>query len=614
MVMGKKNTNGITAQRHREYRHYSLWDNYRTAFSWVRQLDGTVYFALLAGGLTLGVLCPFLGTALPGAAVYLLESGWKAERIFLVLAGYVILLQGLQTTKKYLENRCWDRRFLFRIKMGPQLFEAGMDADYQDFESREGQRKLLAAKRNIYSGNHKGIEAFLKAFQDFWVNLLGLLLYSAIIGRQNAGILLLLLGLTGVSASIRLVSRRKAVPYDEEYEKVWADCKYLGKEVLAGANGKDIRMYHMWKWFSGEFEKLRTQLIGWGGKWWWCCNGRVEIAEKSIALVRDLLIYGYLIWQMIQGNMSLSVFLVYIGIVAGFGGWMLPMLDAVTAVLENSRYMDEYRDFLEFSEKKHGGSKNVERPGSSHEIRLEHVSFRYEDSQEDVIHDLSLTIAPGEKLALVGMNGAGKSTLVKLICGLYRPCEGRILLDGRDIAELSPGEYRREFSVVFQDVFAFSFPLSDNVSCRGAESTDQERLARCLQKAQLWDRVQSLDKKERTYLNKDMDAAGVSLSGGELQKLMLARALYKNGSVVILDEPTAALDPLAESSLYEKYHEMTAGKTSIFISHRLSSTRFCSRILYLEGGQILEEGSHEELLKRQGAYAAMYHTQAQYYN
>ena len=445
MAMSKMKTKKEATQR-----HYSLWDNYHTAFSWVRQMDGAVYFTLLAGGLVLGVLCPFLGMALPGAVVYLLESGWRAEQIFLALAGYVIFLQGLQTARSYLENRCWDRRFLFRIKMGPQLFEAGMDADYQDFESREGQKKLLAAKRNIYSGNARGIEAFLKAFQNFWVHFLGLLLYSVIIGRQNAGILLLLVGLTGVSAAVRIVSRKKAIPWDEEYEKTWDECKYLGREVLAGANGKDIRLYHMWKWFSEEFEKLQTRLIGWGGRWWWCCNGRVEIVEKSIALVRDLLIYGYLIWQMLQGSMELSLFLVDIGITAGFGEWMLPMLDAVTEILENSRYMDGYRDFLEFAGKSHGGRKPVENPGVSHEIRLEHVSFRYEGSEEDVIHDLSLTIAAGEKIALVGMNGAGKSTLVKLICGLYRPCEGRILLDGRDIAELSLEEYRREFSVVFQ--------------------------------------------------------------------------------------------------------------------------------------------------------------------
>lgn len=234
-------------------------------------------------------------------------------------------------------------------------------------------------------------------------------------------------------------------------------------------------------------------------------------------------------------------------------------------------------------------------------------------SRKDAVHDLTLTIRPGEKLALVGMNGAGKSTLIKLICGLYRPTSGKIYLDGQDVSLLSPEDYRKEFAVVFQEVFAFSFPLSDNVSCRAADETDFGKVEKSLRDAGLWDRVQELSGREQTNLNKDLDASGVTLSGGELQRLMLARALYKDAPIVILDEPTAALDPIAESRMYDKYFQMTQNKTSIFISHRLSSTKFCHRILYMEKGRIVEEGSHEALMEKQGAYAAMFRTQAQYY-
>ncbi|MCI8529982.1 MAG: ABC transporter ATP-binding protein [Lachnospiraceae bacterium] len=596
-----------------EYRRYSIWDNYRVAFSWIGKFEGVPYFILFYLTIVVSVIVPFLAMALPGTVVYLLGSGWKPEVVLAALGAYVVILQGLHVAKGYLEMRCMKKHFLFRVRLGPQLFGAVMDADFQAFESKAGQNKLMKGKMNLYYGNQKGIESFLKNLQEFWIHLFGMVLYGILLGRQSVWILLLMFGLTGMAAGTRIFAGKRAEKYDEMYEKVWTDCKYLGREALVGSNGKDIRLYHMWSWFSEEFDKLKDSLIRCGMKWWWCSKGYTAIAEKCTALMRDLLVYGYLIHQMAEGRMELSSFLLYIGITAGFGGWVIPMLDALGAILENNRYMDSYRDFLEFTEKSYFGNEMMARPGQAHEIRLEHVSFRYEGNQEDTIKDLSLTIAPGEKIALVGMNGAGKSTLIKLICGLYRPSSGKIYLDGKDVSELSEREYYREFAVVFQDVFAFSFPLADNVSCQDGASTDRERLRECLQKAQLWERVQTMEKKEQTYLNKDMELSGVTLSGGEMQKLMLARALYKDAPVVILDEPTAALDPIAESSLYEKYYEMTREKTSIFISHRLSSTKFCDRILFMEEGRITEEGVHEELLTKKGAYAFMFHTQAQYY-
>lgn len=254
-----------------------------------------------------------------------------------------------------------------------------------------------------------------------------------------------------------------------------------------------------------------------------------------------------------------------------------------------------------------------ERAGSAHEIRLENVSFRYDGSDSDTLHNLNLTIRPGEKLALVGLNGAGKTTLIKLLCGLYRPTAGKVWLDGKDMQTLSRKEVFREFSVVFQEVFAFSFPLLANVSCCGEGREDESRLLESLNRAGLLEKAESLPRGIHTFMNKDLDPEGVSLSGGELQKLMLARALYKDAPIVILDEPTAALDPIAESEMYEKYDRMIRGKTGIFISHRLSSTRFCDRILFMEKGRIIEEGSHAGLMEKNGAYAELFNIQARYY-
>ncbi|MCM1065360.1 MAG: ABC transporter ATP-binding protein/permease [Eubacterium sp.] len=605
------------------------------AFSWMKEFEGAGYFLWQGMYVALAVVQPFLAMALPGAVVYLLGSGWEPGRIFPALAGYVFVLQGMHVAAEYLRGYCGNKQMSLRLNLGTQYFGASMDADYQALESEAGQKLLGDAKVNLYVGNHKGIEAYLRVLGDFQINLLGLILYSVVIGRQSLGILALSLLTAGAAAWIHGHAHKCAVKYDDEYEKVWQDYNRFGGEVIASVNGKDIRMYHMWKWFSAEFDRLKEKFVYWGHRYWKCNRGYAGIAEKGLAFLRNLLVYGYLIGQMAQGNMEISAFLVYIGVAAGFGGWMTPLLDALTAILENNRYMDDYRAFLEFAEaglektmgeqltagsrkqpdkdRKKAVCQPVPRVGKTHEIRLEHVSFRYEGNQEDTIHDLSLTFTPGEKVALVGMNGAGKSTLIKLICGLYRPSSGKICLDGKDISNFTAKEYYREFAVVFQDVFVFSFRLGDNVTCKDEAAADQERLRASLQKAELWDKVQTLESGERTYMNRDIDPSGVQLSGGELQKLMLARALYKDAPVLILDEPTAALDPIAESRLYEKYYEMTREKTSIFISHRLSSTKFCDRILFMENGQITEEGRHEELLARQGAYADMFQTQARYY-
>ena len=592
-------------------KQYSLWDNCRYALRQLRQKEGNMGMAVCGGDVALGVLLPFLEAALAGAVAAILTSGRRPEAILLLVAGYVVLLQTVRFLQGHLRNLRFKTLFLLRIDMGMDFFRKTVWMDGQSLESAQGQKKRKDAGRNLYSGNGQGIEAYTKAWCDLVMQLIGLVLYGAIVGQVSPILLAILVLQTLLVSYLHTKAGKRAYAMEDEIEKKWGIFQYLRRETVIPGNGKDIRMYRMDKWFLGMFHGLIDRVCALIDRQQ---TGYMAagMAENLLTFARSMVVYGWLIREMAAGNMTIPSFLLYVGIVAGFGAWMNGLFGAWRQILENEKLMDDYRDFMDFGVVEEG-RQAPERPGRTHEIRFEHVCFRYEGSEEDTIRDLNLTIRPGERLALVGPNGAGKTTLIKLLCGLYRPTSGTVYLDGRDIQSLDQRAVFREFAVVFQDVFAFSFPLADNVSCVDCGREDSERLRESLQKAGLWERVQAMPKGARTFMNKDLDEAGVALSGGEVQKLMLARALYKDAPMVILDEPTAALDPIAESEMYERYDELVQGRTAVFISHRLSSTRFCDRILFLENGRITEEGTHGELMQRGGAYAELFSVQARYY-
>ncbi|MEZ3506050.1 MAG: ABC transporter ATP-binding protein/permease [Lachnospiraceae bacterium] len=590
---------------------YSLREHYRYTFQCFRKTQGDAALAVCVGDMALSVLLPFLEAALAGAVAACLVSGRQTGEILLMMAAYMILLQLVRFMQSHFRALRVKTLFMFRCKMGPELDQKTLDMDGQKLESAQGQKKRMKAFRNLYTGNEFGIEAFAAGFWDALIQLGGLAVYGAVIGRYSRILFFFLFSEALLTAWLHSLAGRKMYCLEEDNHKSYQGLQYLRRESIAPGNGKDIRMYRLDRWFLREFRERIDQI-----------TARIDQGEKQIAAAkiagtmlafgRNVIVYGWMIREMALGNLTLPVFLLYVGVVAGVESWMNGLFEAMQTIYRNREVMDSYRDFMEFGRIEER-SDALKYPGSVHEIRLEHVSFRYEENKEDTIHDLSLTIRAGERLALVGLNGAGKTTLIKLICGLYRPTAGRIFLDGQDLQTLPHKEVFREFAVVFQDVFAFSFPLAENVSCVAKGQEEEKRLRESLQKAGLWEKASSLPRGTATAMNRDLDEAGVSLSGGELQKLMLARALYKDAPVVILDEPTAALDPIAESEMYEKYDAMIREKTGIFISHRLSSTRFCDRILFLEEGRIIEEGSHAKLMEQEGAYAKLFDLQARYY-
>ena len=283
-----------------------------------------------------------------------------------------------------------------------------------------------------------------------------------------------------------------------------------------------------------------------------------------------------------------------------------------TDILVSSKQVNDLINYLNCSSKfNHGLGFPINELTLPLTIEFKDVVFTYPGANKPTINHLSFKIDGGKKVALVGENGAGKTTIIKLISGFYKPDSGEILINGHTIDDFNIDEYRSLLSVINQEVRLIGFPIKNVVA--SSLNVDEDKLNNALKEAGILSKIEKLPNKTNTYITQSLSKDGVEFSGGETQKIMLARALYKNGPLLLLDEPTSALDPIAEGELYEKYAKLTEDKTSLFISHRLSSTRFCDNILYLENGTITEEGTHDELMKLNGEYKKIFDIQAHYY-
>ena len=309
---------------------------------------------------------------------------------------------------------------------------------------------------------------------------------------------------------------------------------------------------------------------------------------------------------------------VSVGDVLMYSGAIITMMTGVQNILMQynqinyrNEYLKTYEDFIKRPNMHYDGTLPIEkRDDNEYELSFRNVSFCYPGTADDILKNVSLDFKIGQKMALVGMNGAGKTTLIKLLLRLYEPTEGEICLNGINIEKYDYEEYLQIFSVVFQDFKLFAFPLDENIAAGG--QVDKRRLKQVLTKIGLNEFVEGLPKKECTFLYQE-NGEGVTPSGGEAQKVAIARALYKDAPFVILDEPTAALDPIAEAGIYENFDSLVGEKTAVYISHRMSSCKFCDRIVVLDHGEIVEEGTHDSLMERNGIYAKLYQKQAEYY-
>lgn len=396
------------------------------------------------------------------------------------------------------------------------------------------------------------------------------------------------------------------VPNDRQYE--FYTTEYMEK----GECGKTIRMFHQQNLLSSHFEKLIETIHGNIDKMSREDQKRNVWVGAVEALVSGL-VYFLLAVMVSKGAILVGSICLYAGCIINFLYHFRYCLVQWVELSANAKYVKMYLDFLDIPNKKYEGTLPVEkRDDDQFTIEFRHVSFRYPGSDQDVLKDFSIKFRIGERLAVVGKNGSGKTTFIKLLCRLYDPTEGEILLNGIDIRKYDYREYLSLFSVVFQDFKIPALPLGENVAV--STEYDAQRVELVLERVGLGELLQKMPAGLNTPLYTDFDKNGVDISGGEAQKVAIARALYHDTPFVILDEPTAALDPLAEYEIYSHFDDLVGTKTAVYISNRLSSCQFCNDILVIDGGKAVQRGNHEELVKDQeGLYYTLWNTQAQYY-
>lgn len=555
----------------------------------------------------------YAGVYLPSLVVAEITEGHILSQVLWAVGGLmaVILLGNMFVTFFDLWHEA--KMNLFREKWTYCVNRKALETFYQTYE-KKSMRDLLARAEQAgqqWNGVMPLIDVRRHTFKLI-ENVLCYLLFGTVLSAVNPWIFPVLtlapvVNWISVKAYQNWKHGKRALDVD-----ILQKIEYVGKTTAEFSAGKDIRIYGMKEWFSDMHNMLVNNRKGYIRQ-----LTRYEflskLADLFVILLRDGWAYAVLISMTLSGEITVDKFVFYFSAIASFASFIGNMITEWGELRNVSLYICDLREYMDYPEEECGTREAEEFLHMPLEIMFDHVCFRYDGAEEDTIKDISFTIKPGEKIALVGLNGAGKTTIVKLLCGLYYPTSGEIRINGTSVKEFRRKEYYRLFAPVFQEVRTAFFSLAETISGQAEENTDVARAEECMRRAGLAKKLEELPEGIHTKLDKQINTTGTELSGGEAQKLMLARALYKDAPVLVLDEPTAALDPVAESEIYQEYESMTKQKSALFISHRLASTRFCDRIFYLESGKISEEGTHEELMSVGGEYKKLYDIQAHWY-
>lgn len=529
-------------------------------------------------------------------------------KLILVLAAAYIVVWGLDT---FTDNR---RSYYFiyvRMEMITERVAKAISMNYQNLEN-PGILDMHEKACRATGGNDEGVEGMMRSFYNVLVQAMLLIISLTVVMTLDLRLVIIIIAVSFVQYLFfrHTVKRDRAEVWDK-LAPTWRRMNYMEQMTQDFSYAKDIRLFHMQDWLLGKQHKvfMEKQEKMLHSRNLWIYN---SIFAHGASMLQTLATYVVLILAFMGKGMTIGNFTLYLGLAATFASALTEVLNMAGDLKKKSLWVDDFRSFMALAEDEESDCMPLPKT-DSYTFEFRQVSFRYEGAEDYALKDLNLTLKPGEKLAVVGLNGAGKTTMIKLLLRLYDVTEGEILLNGINIKRFRRKEYFALFAPAFQNVEIFAFPTSENVSMKCPEETDCELALQYLKQAGLGDKLAELKDGVHTELLKVLHDDGVDLSGGEKQKLALARALYKDAPVIVLDEPTAALDALAEYRLYKSFDEMIGKKSAVYISHRLSSTRFCDNIAMFVGGKLVEYGTHEALLARKGAYAEMFEIQAQYY-
>ena len=541
-----------------------------------------------------------------------LTSGDPLSKTLLLIGINAAVMLVAYLAAGYVENNSPYKMKHALIRFKRELTETMTSMEYANLENP----KVLDEHeriRNVMNVKTQSIEGMMDSSIKCGTLALQILMAGILISGLHPLLIVILLFL--LILSFIVVDKTKL----KDKELVWdALGPYWRKHFNMGfltnhfTSAKEIRVYNMKDWIYGKYLGINDDI-----------NKKYRISRNlwfksqailmPLSLLEEISLYAFLIYELSRNNLTVAEFTLYIASVHIFITAVNSFIAEYTEIKKQSLEVRDFRSFID-SYKIPEKEKAELPPMEKHpDFEFQDVTFCYEGQEKNALEHVSLSIPYGQRLAIVGLNGAGKTTLIKLLSGFYKPTSGKVTINGKDCETMEREDLFRYFSAVFQNVEEYPFTVEENVSMRRSEDTDEARVSECLERCGLMDKIEKLENGRKTQVLKVLEEDGVDFSGGEKQKLALARALYKDAPVLILDEPTSALDPLAEERLYRNFNDWIGDKTGIFISHRLSSTRFCQKVALFEDSHLVEYGSHDELMKKKGKYYDLYETQAELY-
>lgn len=555
-------------------------------------------------------IAPFINIIVPKFVIDELIGQQRVE-LFVQLIGVLVL-------GNFLMNVI-NRWFEMKIKIANEKMMYSIDLVVSekivdmDFENIEDPEILDLKERALFAIDNQGaiervVENFAKAISEI-ISIAGLV---TIVLTLNGFIILAVLAIIALNSKIfdklqrmRYEDGQKSIPENRAFI-------YFGKLTSDFSLGKDIRLYNIAPLILSKSNKFHTAILDIYTK-----HYRTEGKYNGISNInlqfQMILVYAYLTFKVFVGALTIGDFTMYASATSGFSTSVSSFINTFIELNQLCRYLDLFIQFEQLESKNQNGNKSLGEINQN-VIEFKNVSFKYPRNKEYTLKNISITINHGEKLSVVGLNGAGKTTFIKLLTRLYEPTEGEILLNGINIKEYKYDEYMKILSVVFQDFKLLAFSVKESISLNDYSDVSDDEILEVLSEAGLEKDINKLEKGVNTSIYKKFDKDGIEFSGGQSQKLAIGRALYKNAPIVVLDEPTAALDPIAEYEIYNKFNDLVKEKTAIYISHRLSSCKFCDKIAVFYKGEIIQYGNHDELINFEDKqYAKMFKAQSRYY-